>query len=144
VRAAVERKLRVFGPHGQRVFRVGSRPELLGRSVGSFDVTRGTMTVARINGADAYDDVKLDSGFVPALITGSIEGSPAVGRELAFAVNGRIEGVAPTFNLRDGNGEQFAILVSDSAFQEGRNRVEVLEVSGEGRSLVLERIGGAD
>jgi hypothetical protein len=144
VRASVERKLRVFGPHGERMFSVGTRPELVGRPVESFDVTRGATTVAHIDGADAYDDVKLGSGFVPALISGSIEGSRTGRRELAFAVNGRIQGVAPTFNLRDDNGEQFAILVREGAFHEGRNRVEVLEVSGQGRSPALERVGEAD
>lgn len=142
VRASVERKLRVFGPHGERLFRVGFRPELLDRSVATFAVTQGHATVAQLNDAEAYADVDLSSGFVPALITGSVEGPPAPGRELAVAVNGRIAGVAPTFKLSGSESEEFSILVSDRAFQDGRNTVQVLLVKGEGRDPLLERIGG--
>ncbi len=143
VRASVQRKLRVFAPGGGPVdlFGLGPNPELLGRSLSELDVTRSDSAIAQLTDPSAYDSVDLDSAFVPSHITGEISAGPS-GRDLAFAVNDRIVGVAPSFKLTDSDSEQFSVLVPETAFHDGRNSVDVLWVRRGGSSPSLQRIGG--
>ena len=53
-------------------------------------------------------------------------------RDLAVAVNGRIEAVGRSFHLRGRRTEFFSLLVPESALRRGRNHVEVLEVRPDG------------
>jgi hypothetical protein len=144
MRASLERKLRAFGSNGRGpgLFGFGPHSELIGDSLGELRVTHSLTVSARLNDADAFEDVDLSSGFVPALITGDITGPQAPGRGLVLAVNGRIAGTARSFRLAGSDVEQFAIVVSDSAFRDGPNSVQVLWASGDGRELALARIGG--
>jgi hypothetical protein len=54
-------------------------------------------------------------------------------RDLAVAVNGRIQAVGRSFHLRGRPTEFFSMIVPESALRPGRNRVEVLEVGPGGR-----------
>jgi Sulfatase len=143
LRASVQRKLRVFAPGGGPVdlFGLGPNPELLGRSLSELDVTRSDSASAQLTDPSAYDRVDLDSAFVPAHLTGEITAGPSA-RDLAFAVNGRIVGVAPSFKLTDSDSEQFSVLVPETAFHDGRNSVDVLWVKRVGSAPSLQRIGG--
>jgi Sulfatase len=145
VRASVDRKVRVFGSDGRGpgLFGFGPNPGLIGRSLTALPVARGGTASAHVNDAGAYRHVKLDSGFVPAQITGRITGQQAPGRDLAFAVNGRIVAVAPSFKLAGRDTEEFAAVVSDAHFHDGRNSVQVLWVKSGGRPPALESLGGS-
>jgi hypothetical protein len=144
VRASLERKLRLFGSDGRGpgLFGFGPDPELVGRPVAGLDVTRSAGLSARLNKPGAFNHVALDSGSVPAQITGRLSGPKAPGRALAFAVNGKIVGVAPSFTLAGSDAEQFSAVAPDSAFQNGRNQVQVLLVRRGGSSPALELLGG--
>jgi hypothetical protein len=74
-----------------------------------------------------YEDVKLKSGFVPALITGRIPANKmsANGISLGASVNGVIRGTSRTFRLRDNNGHSFGIMVPPESFRDGRNEIAV-------------------
>ena len=47
-----------------------------------------------------------------------------------MSVNGRIEAVGSTFKLATGGDELIAVMVPESSMRDGRNEVEVFEVSG--------------
>jgi hypothetical protein len=75
--------------------------------------------------------VRRPGGIVPAQVAGSLDGAstPAPGRAIAVAVNGRIEGVGRTFQLLGRPGEHFAVNVPEAALANGRNVVEVFEIT---------------
>ena len=50
-------------------------------------------------------------------------------RDMAVAVNGRIEAVGRTFYLRGTRQESFAVNVPEASLRQGRNSVEVFQVS---------------
>jgi hypothetical protein len=110
---------------GAREATLGSRP-------------RGEVT-AKLNSAGELRRVRLRSDFLPALVSGRIEGpgTPAAGRPLAFALNGRIVAVGQCFELGDDSKEYFSAMLPESAFRDGRNRLRVFQVNGGGASLQL-------
>ena len=70
-------------------------------------------------------------GLVPAQIAGDVRGGRAgARRDLAVAVNGRIEAVGRTFHLTGDPREHYSLMVPEATLREGRNSVEVFEVSG--------------
>jgi hypothetical protein len=82
--------------------------------------------------------VRRSSGLVPAEIAGRLRGGrPGEERNLAVAVNGRIEAVGRSFHLRGNPTEHFAVMVPEASLVEGRNSVEVLEVRPGGRLVLL-------
>jgi hypothetical protein len=66
-----------------------------------------------------YDDVDLESGVVPALVTGRLS-EAAGGSVVALALNGRIGAVSAIF----GDGE-FVGLLPDTWLRDGGNEVEL-------------------
>jgi len=59
-------------------------------------------------------------------VVGHVKGGGNGGRDIAVAVNGKIVGVGETFTLAAGDeGELVSVMVPESAFQKGRNRVQV-------------------
>ncbi|MEA2420078.1 MAG: hypothetical protein QOE60_2284 [Thermoleophilaceae bacterium] len=112
--AALARKLRLFGGD---IYAFGPRPDLIGRTVPG-------------RGRDAVVD--LDSGFVPAHLTGPIpDGQRGGGRTVAVAVNGRIVATGVTFTLEGAHAEQYSLVVPERAFHDGHNRVQLLLVEGD-------------
>jgi hypothetical protein len=95
---------------------------------------------ASIAAGGSFGRVRRDSGLVPAQVAGSLRGgSPGEERDLAVAVNGRIEAVGRSFHLTGDATEYFAINVPEAALREGRNRIEVFEVTGSGKLRRLAR-----
>jgi hypothetical protein len=77
---------------------------------------------------------------VPCQVAGRIEDSGARReRDIAIAVNGRIESVGRSFHLRGEKVESYSVMVPEGSLREGRNRIEVLEVSDDGAMAVLAR-----
>jgi hypothetical protein len=135
IRASLERKIGLFGEHGESpgLFGIGPHPELIGRTVTS---TPRAPFSADIDDAAAYSSVKLRSDFLPAQLTGTIhDPGPSPARDLAAALNGRIVAVGRSFRLAGSDTENFSIMLPESAFREGPNSVELLSVTDDGRSL---------
>ena len=130
-REEVEEKVRLFGTGADgpgRIFRLGPNQQLLGTRV-----TAGSQPSdarATVVGPEGLDDVDPEGPYVPAWITGRVEGGDGERRDIAIAVNGTIRGVGNTFELATGGGEIFAVLVPPESFREGANTVEVYEVVG--------------
>jgi hypothetical protein len=142
--AALERKLRLFGVGRDgplRLFRVGPHRDVLSRRVRDFPV-QGSEGAARFVAAEQYRRVNPRSSTVPAWVTGHLDGVPA-GRDLAVAVNGRIAAVTKSFHLATATGTLFAVIVPESSFRAGRNRVELFELRRVGATVGLTRLGTA-
>jgi hypothetical protein len=141
--AELQRKLRLFGSGREgpeRLYRIGPNQELLGRRVAELPVSSGGGPTVKLVGPDEYGRVDLRGPTVPLHVVGHVRG-PGSGTPLdvAIAVNGRIVAVSRTFKLATRDDELVAAMTPESAYRQGRNRVEVFAVSG-GR---LTRMGGA-
>jgi hypothetical protein len=127
--AIAERNLRLFGDGRdgpERIFRIGPNQDLIGQRADRAGLE--PLDVDFVYGPD-YENVDLESPFVPAHVVGRVEGSEDVGREIAVAVNGTIVGVGNTFDLAEGEeGELVSVVVPPSSFRQGRNEVQVYEV----------------
>jgi Sulfatase len=125
--AVVERNVRLFGTGRdgpERIYRIGPSQELLGQPA----TAAGDRLDVDLAYAPDYEDVDLDSPFVPTQVVGRVRSEGETGREIAVAVNGTIVGVGSTFELVEGDeGELVSVMVPPSAFRAGRNRVQVFE-----------------
>jgi Sulfatase len=136
--AVVRRRLRELGsgdwPSLFTAF--GPRRDLIGREVGdarSAGGVRATLSLAR-----SFANVRRSAGVVPCQVAGRIHGSgPRRVRDIAVAVNGRIEAVGRSFHLRGEQVESYSVMVPEESLRDGRNRVEVLEVEAGGEMAVL-------
>jgi hypothetical protein len=76
-------------------------------------------------------------------VAGWIQGNRGgVKRDVAVAVNGRVEATSRTFTLDGVPAETFTMTVPESSLRRGRNRIEVFAVRG-GRSPRLTLLASA-
>jgi hypothetical protein len=146
--ALLRQRLRRFGSGDWDSLYTGIGPNrsLIGRRISDLaDAPRGALR-ARIVGGRGMARVSSRSLILPTQIAGSIAGGPGGAvRDLAIAVNGRIEAVGESFHLNvDASqssraGESFAVMVPESALRAGRNDVRVLEVLDGSRLRLLGR-----
>ena len=132
------KKLRLFGTGADgpdRIYRIGPNQQLIGTAA-----RPGGDSAARASVVEPAElrNVDLKSPTLPNWITGRVSGGGAGPRDIAIAVNGTVRAVGRTFRLATGGGELFGVMVPESSLRQGRNRVEVLEVSGG----TLRRMGG--
>jgi hypothetical protein len=138
--AVVRRRLRELGSgNWPSLFSAfGPHRELIGQRVGDAHAAKGlraTLALAR-----SFAAVHRESGVVPCQIAGRIRGSgPRRERDIAVAVNGRIEAVGRSFHLRGQRVESYSVMVPEESMREGRNTIEVLEVPDDGRVALLAR-----
>jgi Sulfatase len=138
-REVVRRRLEMFGSGDLAALYTGIGPNrgLIGREVRGVARAAARGTIVK---AGMFATVRRASGVVPAQIAGHIEGGSGDPRDLAVAVNGRIEAVGRSFRLAGDPTEHFAFMVPEDSLLEGRNTVEVLEVeSGERLRLLARR-----
>jgi len=139
-RALLRRRLRRFGSGDWASLHTGTGPNrhLLGRPVGELGPAPPGRVRATIAGAREMRSVNPKSIVLPTQVAGPIRGGRrGARRDLAVAVNGRIEAVSRSFYLRGKRQESFALNIPESALRPGPNRVEVFEVSGAGSRLRL-------
>jgi hypothetical protein len=140
VQAALRRKSALFGEGSDSLYDIGSNRNLLGMKLAELPVQRSTAARVAFDDEGLLAHVRLSSSFVPARVTGSVEGveiGPRV--ELAVAVNGRIAALTRSISL---DGEQrFAALLPETAFRDGANVVELLSIQGGRSTPRLVRLG---
>jgi hypothetical protein len=138
-------RLRHFGAGDwNRLFTgIGPSRSLIGRPVAVLPRAPSGALRATIVGASDMRRVRRDSPVLPIHVAGPIAGSSGdQTRDVAVAVNGKIEATGRTFHLhlppkdRERAGESFALLVPERSMRPGRNRVELFEIVG-GSSLRL-------
>jgi Sulfatase len=122
----IDRNNRLFGSGADgpdRIYEIGPHPELIGQPSSA----AGEKLDVELANADEYSHVDPASGYVPAHVVGRVKGPDRHPRDIAVAVNGTIRAVGNTFTLAVGDpGELVSAMVPETAFQKGRNRVEVL------------------
>jgi hypothetical protein len=142
-RRVVRRRLRLFGSGDLASLFTGIGPNraLIGRSTAEVARAAGDAGVrASFAQGDLFADVRPASGVTPTQIAGHLRGGRSgEKRDLAVAVNGRLEAAGRSFYLRGDPTEHFAFMVPETALVEGRNRVEVFEVLAGERLRALAR-----
>jgi Sulfatase len=126
--AIIDRNVRLFGTGREgpeRIYRIGPHQELIGQPASA----AGEKLPVEFSYAKDYENVDPESGYVPTHVVGRVQGGGDEKRDIAVAVNGTIVAVGSTFTLVAGDeGELVSVMVPESAFQRGGNRVEVFEV----------------
>jgi Sulfatase len=139
-RAVVRRRLRFFGDGdiASLYTHLGPHRELIGKQVGS--LARAAGVRASVTQDGMFADVEPSSGVMPTQIAGDLSGGRGGGRrDLAVAVNGRIEAVGRSFYLTGDPTEHFAFMVPETSLHRGRNSIQVLEVGASGGLRLLGR-----
>ena len=128
--------LQRFGDPWASAYRIGPNQHLLGRRTAALEVRDSAALSARVRAPGL--ERRLPGPFPevhPTHVTGTITGgAPGEQRDLAVAVNGRVEAVGRSFHLVRQEREFFSLLVPESALRRGLNRVALFEVTGR-RSL---------
>jgi hypothetical protein len=137
-------KLATFGSHTPlaRTHAKDQYGDLVGRAVSDMPVLdQSAGWTARSDQLGLFENVRLGSGVIPALIQGGIEGAEAAKEplHLAFALNGTIQVTTQTTAWGD-MPHYFMALVPETAFREGRNDVEVFRIEQDDGKAVLSRI----
>jgi len=131
-RANVRAKLRLFGsgPIASLYTGIGPNRSLLGRTAADLKPAGQGSVRASVSGGANVRTVRASSVLLPTQIGGPVRGGRrGAKRDIAVAVNGRIEAVGRTFYLRGSRQENFAVNVPEAAIRPGRNTVEVFQVS---------------
>ncbi len=134
-RRVVRRRLRQLGSGNWASLYTGIGPHrrLLGRSADGLARSAAADTRASIARAGALARVRRAGGIVPAQIAGDLHGGePGARRDIAVAVNGRIEAVGRSFHLAGDPTEHYAVMVPERSLREGRNAIAVFEVTRAG------------
>jgi Sulfatase len=126
--AIIDRNMRLFGTGREgpdRIYRIGPHQELIGKPASA----AGARLPVELSYANEYENVSPESGYIPTHVVGRVGGREEPGRDIAVAVNGTIAAVGNTFTLAVGDeGELVSVMVPESAFRKGANRVEVFSV----------------
>ena len=139
-RALVRQKVRMFGQGDFASLYTGIGPnrKLLGRLTAQLrPAPAGKVRTQLANAADMRN-VDAGSQVHATQVAGSLTGAKSgQTRDVAVAVNGRIEAVGRTFRLRGSSKESYALMVPEVALKAGRNTVELFEVTAKGTKLQL-------
>jgi hypothetical protein len=129
---ALKHKVNQFGSvtHPDGVFKIGPNSELVGRNTSEVRVGRISSVITQLDHEFLFADVDPDVILIPARITGRLvkNNNNDDLLSLAFAVNGKIQAVTQTYN-NESDKSEFSAIVPETAFQRGRNKVEVFVVS---------------
>jgi hypothetical protein len=118
-REAVEARLLQHG-----VYRIGPRPDLIGRSIADAALAAAGPR-ATVDSPAAYRAVAKDAPNLPVLVTGDVTGLEE-NTPIAVAVDGRIEATTRVF--RERGRAQYTALVPPDSLRPGSNTVAVLHV----------------
>ena len=130
---------RRYGDPWAAVHRVGTHPELLGRRLADLPLRPADGPTLDVANAELSDEVDPRSELLPTRVTGRLNGGASGElRDLAVAVNGRIQGTGRSFRLRFRPAEHFSFVVPEDAMRAGANEVQVLEVRPGGDLVPLQ------
>ena len=138
----VGRKLALFGPstpdgHWQPI--ASPSAELIDRPVTELAVAERSTLRLRLNDRYRFDDVKADSRFVPARLTGEVMGDRGAAQRwpLAIAINGIVR--ATTWSAAGGTSPAggWTAVVSPASIAAGRNAVEIYVIEARDGATVL-------
>jgi Sulfatase len=128
---ALRLKLRLFGSGAGApgLYGIGPFPSMHGAPVGRFGRLPASGTRAALDAAGSYSRVRLGSGFLPVMVTGTLTGSDyRRPLDIAVAVNDTIAATAPTFAGRRRGRQLFSALLPETALRDGANRVQLFAI----------------
>ena len=135
----VERKHFIFGASSAVPFPFGMAPRSAGRLLGTpapSDIEPVPGLTATIENPHLYANVDSDLPTVPAMVsgilTGEVEGRPAVG----VAVNGTVLSLALT-DFPEPDGRRFRALVPPESLRDGPNTIEVFLLDSQGALIPI-------
>jgi hypothetical protein len=131
--ALIDRKLALFGVGADgpdRIYRVGPNQDLVGQRVSELDVGGGSDASVALTDPGAYDDVDTDGPALPTWVTGKVSGAGGDEIDVAIAVDGVVRAVSNSFRLANSDEDLIAALIPPDSLRDGRNTIEVYEVSG--------------
>ena len=114
---------------------------LAGRIPGdTLDPDTPSVGAVHLDDPAAYEDVDPESGFLPALVSGTLEMDepPAETPFLAIVLNGTIRAAPRTFRSADG-ALRFSAMVPEESFRAGANDVEIFVLKRIPRGVALLR-----
>lgn len=122
------------------LYAVGPHRGLTGRPVADLPVIPAPLFKVYMANRFAYDEIDPESRFVPARVSGSIEGAGITGErlDLAIAVNGVIRAVTVSYGHAD-HSARFSAMVPEESFQPRHNQIEVLIIRRDREGLTLLR-----
>jgi hypothetical protein len=127
----------------ERAYRIGPHTELIGQAVSSLpSLPRGRLT-ATVEDAGKLAQVDPDASDSPSHIAGRLSGGDPAGRELAFAVGGRVVSTGRSFASLGPQHLNFSSMLPPDAFRRGANRLDVYELVDSDGRLGLVPLGGA-
>ena len=139
-RALIRRKVTLFGQGDIASLYTGIGPNrlLLGKAAALLHPARPGKVRSQIVDGAAMRLVNPASVVHATQVAGSLTGgTKGARRDLAVAVNGRIEAVGRSFHLRGSSKEDYAMMVPELSLRPGRNTVDLYEVTGRGSKLRL-------
>ncbi len=131
---AVARQHRLFGSGSffPGLFRFGPYSALIRKPVSEVGSAGEAPVSITLDRPDAFTNVDLEADFIPAHITGQVTPALLNGQpvSLAVAINGTIQAVTQPWSVPiQGRRGVWSAVVPETAFQTGRNTVEVFVVS---------------
>ena len=138
--ATARRNAGWLGNGTDSLYRLGPRPELLGRPLGSFRQTTSDAAV-RIAHLSELENVDKESGYVPVHLLARLSWSslrPA--EDVAVAVNGRLAVVTRPYRSR--GDTRVDAMIDEDMLHDGRNSIGIYAVRGRGAAATLMLLGG--
>ncbi|HSE39792.1 MAG TPA: hypothetical protein VLH08_03425, partial [Acidobacteriota bacterium] len=132
IQHSVDRKIAWFGEEASsNLFMAGPDRWLIGKPVITNTSTAPPAKI-EIHKSERFQDYDPDFGFVPALVTGTIESSSFTRekRNIAIAVNGTFQATCQTRPLLRDGVHSFRVMVPESAFVKGKNEIRVFLQEG--------------
>jgi hypothetical protein len=133
----------LLGTTWATAYRIGPHPELIGQAAGALPTQPRGPLAAAVEDAGELTHVDPHSSFSPSHIAGRLRGADPAGRELAFALNGRIVSTGRSFAALGPHRLNFSSMLPSDAFRRGVNRIDIYEVASSGGRLGLVPLGGA-
>jgi hypothetical protein len=133
----------LLGTTWATAYRIGPHPELIGQAAGALPTLPRGPLAAAVEDAGKLAHVDPHSSFSPSHIAGRLRGADPAGRELAFALNGRIVSTGRSFAALGPDRLNFSSMLPSDAFRRGINRIDIYEVASSGGQLGLVPLGGA-
>ncbi|HJZ10935.1 MAG TPA: sulfatase-like hydrolase/transferase, partial [Acidobacteriota bacterium] len=133
----VQHKLSLFG-NGDSLLWLMALPEsaAIGKKTSDFPVKEANIE-AELFGENTYQNVDLNSRYVPSLIGGQLLVGKGNSRNfvLGISVNGAIRAVTQTFTVGK-EVQGFAAIVPESSFNNGKNEIEVFDMTSNSGELL--------
>jgi len=137
-------KASLFGEEGdyRRLFSMDADPDLRGLPVADPTIPLHPTLDATLAHSSRYGEVRRNSTFIPAALSGTVRGATAGGRlQLAVAVDGVLAGFTETYLAPEAGGAlAWRALVPPEVFRDGSNLVELFLVGAPGAGPRLQRI----